>query len=112
MRTSTHGLREFATIAVADVARRRTDESGDAMTLSELTHINTHQRFFTAEDFPSQRLCQIRLPYARRAKEEEGSDGMLSVTQPETGTLHGTTDDSHGIILPDDAAAELRGELT
>ena len=37
---------------------------------------------------------------------------MLSVTQPETGTLHGTTDDSHGIILPDDAAAELRGELT
>ena len=33
---------------------------------------------------------------------------MLSVTQPETGTLHGTADDSHGIILPDDAAAELR----
>ena len=37
---------------------------------------------------------------------------MLSVTQPETGTLHGTADDSHGIILPDDTAAELRGELT
>ena len=112
MGAGTHGLREFATIAVADVARRRADESGDAMTLGELTHIDTHQRLFTAEDFPRECLRQIGLPYARRAKEEEGSDGMLSVTQPETGTLHGTADDCHGIILPDDTAAELRGELT
>ena len=81
------------------------------MTLSKLTHIDTNQRLFTAEDFPRQRLCQIGLPYARRAKEEEGSDGMLSVTQPKTGTLYGTADDCHGIILPDDTAAEIRGEL-
>ena len=81
------------------------------MTLGELTHIDTHQRLFTAEDFLRQRLRQIGLSYARRAKEEERSDGMLSVTQPETGTLHGTADDRYGIILPDDTAAELRGEL-
>ena len=112
MGAGTHGLRELATIAVADVARRRADEAGDAMTLGELTHIDTHQCLFTAEDFPRERLRQIGLPYARRAKEEEGSYGMLSVTQPETGTLHGTADDCHGIILPDDTAAELRGELT
>lgn len=112
MGTGTYRLRELAAITVADVARRRADESGDAMTLSELTHIDTNQRLFTAEDLPRQCLRQIRLPYARRAKEEEGSDGMLSVTQPETSTLHGTADDCYGIILSDDAAAELCGELT
>ena len=36
---------------------------------------------------------------------------MLSVTQPETGTLYGTADDCYGIILPDDTATELRGKL-
>ena len=82
------------------------------MTLGELTHIDTHQRLFTTEDLPRECLRQIGLPYARRTKEEEGSDGMLSVTQPETGTLHGTADDCHGIILPDDTAAKLCGELT
>ena len=56
MGAGTHGLREFAAIAVADVARRRADESGDAMTLGELTHIDTHQLLFTAEDLLGERL--------------------------------------------------------
>ena len=59
----TYGLGEFATFSIADIARRRANQSGDREALGQLAHINTHKCLLATKDLLSKRLSQIGLPY-------------------------------------------------
>ena len=64
-------LGEIAAFFVADVTRRRPDESRDGMLLHELRHVDTNEVRFRIEQEFGERLAQLGLPHSGGAEEQE-----------------------------------------
>ncbi|MNI81856.1 hypothetical protein D3C73_1385100 [compost metagenome] len=62
---------ELAAFLIADITRRRTDKTGNAVLLHILRHINADHAVFAVKERYRQRFCQLRLPYPGRAQEQE-----------------------------------------
>ena len=64
-------LGELAAFLIADIARRRSDQSGDRVLLHVLGHIDADHRLLVIEQELRQRARQLRLAHAGRAEEDE-----------------------------------------
>ena len=66
-----HGFGQVATLLIAHVTWRRTNEARHRMLLHELTHVDTDQMVFGVEQKACQCLAQLGLAHAGGAQEQE-----------------------------------------
>ena len=76
-----HLLGQLAALVVAHIARRGAKEAAHRVRLAVLAHVDAQQRLVVVEQEARQRLGQLGLADAGRAKEQEGADGPLRVLQ-------------------------------
>ena len=88
VRLAADSLAELAALLVADVARRRADESRNGVFLHVLAHVDTHQRRLVIEQKLSQRAGQLGLTDAGRAHKNERADRLVRILQTAPGTAH------------------------
>ena len=67
IRPPANGFRQRATFLVANVARRRADQTSDRVLLHVFRHVDAHQRRVVVEEIAGESLRQLRLADARRA---------------------------------------------
>src|SRR5215207_213898 len=102
-----HGLGELASLVVADVARGRADEPGHGVLLHVLRHVHLDHRVLVAEEELGERACQLGLPHARRAEEDERAGRPLRVLDPGAGATDRLGDGDDGLLLADHALVQL-----
>ena len=68
-----HRLGQHAAFLIADIARRRADQPGDAVLLHELGHVDPDHGVGIVEQEFGERLGQLGLADAGRAEEQEAS---------------------------------------
>ena len=66
-----YGIRELAALLVADIARRRTDETRCRVLLHVLGHVESNDRFLRAKHRLGKCTRKLRLAHARRTEEKE-----------------------------------------
>ena len=93
------GLGELTALVVAQIARRRTQQTGHRVLLLILRHIELEQGFPAAEPALGQRLCQRRLAHAGRPEEEQRPDGPARLPQPRAAAPDGSGHRRHGPAL-------------
>src|SRR5260370_42333358 len=100
-------LGQLAALFVADVSGRRADELRNRVLLHELGHVETDQRFLTAEQECRERTGDLRFPDAGGAEEQEGSSraGARFESSARTANRPGQCGDS--FLLADDAFVQL-----
>ena len=76
------GLRELTALVVAQIARRRTQQTRHGVLLLILRHIELEQGFLAAEPAFRQRLCQRSLTDTGRPEEEHRADRPARLPQP------------------------------
>mmetsp|Transcript_14542 Transcript_14542/g.36567 ORF Transcript_14542/g.36567 Transcript_14542/m.36567 type:complete len:459 (+) Transcript_14542:663-2039(+) len=97
-----HGLRQCAAIAVADIAGRGTDELRDGVLLHVLGHVQANHGILFAEVGSGQRLAEFGFADARGPAEDEGGDGAIRALESGAGPADGLRDRNHGLLLADD----------
>ena len=103
VRVAPHGFREVAPFFVADVSRRRTDQTRNGVLFHEFTHINTDHGFIRIKEEFRKRLRQFGLTDARGPQEEERTVRPVGIGQPRTAPENRFGYAFHGFILTDDA---------
>ena len=106
VRLAAHGLCELAALVVADVSRRRADETRDGELLHVLGHIDAHEVVFIIKETVGEGLCKLRLANARGAEEEEAADGAVRVRDACARALDGLGDEAHRLVLTDNALVD------
>src|SRR5688572_18841710 len=71
IRIALHALRELASLFVAHVPGRRSDQFRHRVLFHELRHVETNQRFFTTEEELRQRPRHLRFADASWSEEQE-----------------------------------------
>ena len=97
-----HGLGQLAALLIADVSRRRTDQTRDAEFLHILGHVDTDHVLLVVKQGLRQRLGQLGLADARGAEEQEAADGAVRVRDAGAGAQDSVRDLLHGFVLADD----------
>ena len=101
--TAPDSFREVAALVIADISRRRADQTGDAMLLHVFRHINADHGLFTIEEERGERLRELGLADTRGSKEEERAVRPVRVRESCAASLNRFRDLSHGLILTDHA---------
>ena len=70
-RLAPHLLGELATLFVADVTRRRTEQPGRSVLLAELAHVEGDERVLVTEEELGERLAELGLTHTGRTGEDE-----------------------------------------
>ena len=102
VRLSPHGLGQLTALVIADVSRRRADQTRDGELLHILTHVDAHDVVLVVKKAGGQRLCQLRLAHACGAEEEERADGAVRVGDAGARAQDRLGDLLDGLILADD----------
>ena len=102
-----YGLRQLATLVVAHVARRCTNQSADGVLLLILRHVDTCHHLLVVEQVFCQRLRQLGLADTRGAEEDERGYRALRVLQSGTRAAYGIRDGCDGFVLSDDALVQF-----
>ena len=76
-----HGFAELTALFVADVAGRRSDESGGAKLLHVFAHVDLNERIGRAEHEFGQGVGQEGFSNPCGAEEDEGSNRTLGIFQ-------------------------------
>ena len=76
-----YSLSELSTLIVTYVSRRGTNQTGDAILLLILTHIDTRHHRLIIEQIVGQGLGQFGLTDTCGAQEDERGDGSLGILQ-------------------------------
>ena len=105
--TTTDLFGELATLVVADVAGRSTEETRGGVLLRELGHIELDQRILITEEEFGQGLRELCLTDTGRSGEDEGATGTLRVLQAASSTTNRLGQSLNRCILPDDALVQL-----
>ena len=111
VRPPPHGLGELPALLVADVAGRGTDQPRHGVLLAVLRHVDAHHRLLVVEQELGERLGELGLADAGRAEEQERSGRPVGVGDAGARAAHGVGDRLHGLLLPDQALAELGLEV-
>ena len=97
-----HGLGQLAALLIADVSRRRTDQTRDAEFLHILGHVDTDHVLLVVKQGLRQRLGQLGLADARGAEEQEAADGAVRIRDAGAGAQDSVRNLLHGLVLADD----------
>ena len=103
VRMAAHSLGQLAALLVADVSRRRADQTGDAEFLHVLGHVDTHHVLLIVEQGLRQRLGQLGLADAGGAQEQEAADRSVRISNTGTRAQDGVRHLLHSLVLADDA---------
>ncbi len=106
VRVAAHLFGELAALVVADVARRRTDHTGNRVLFHVFRHINADHGVFIAEHGFRERLGQLGLADAGRAEEQERTDRALGVAQADTAAADRLGDCGDRFVLADHALVQ------
>ena len=106
VRVAAHLFGELAALIVADIARRRTDHTGNCMLLHVFRHINADHGVLITEHGFRERLGQLGLTDAGRAEEQERTDRALGVAQADTAAADRLGDRGDGFVLADDTLVQ------
>src|SRR5207237_3757537 len=99
-------LGQLAALVEADIAGRGADEAADVVALHELAHVDLDERVLAAEHDLGKRLCELRLPDAGRAEEDERADRSLGILEPRSSPADGLRDDLDRLLLADAATVD------
>ncbi len=88
----------------AHIAWRRADESAHSMALHVLGHVKSDQ--VDPQDV-SQLTCGLSLTNARRARKQEGTDGLVDLAQPRSRHLDGGGQHIEGFVLTEHHTLEI-----
>ena len=101
------GLGELAALVVADVAGRGADEAGDGVLVEVLGHVEADHGVLVVEEEFGEGAGEFGLADAGGAEKEEGADGAVGVLEAGAGAADGLGDGGEGVVLADDALAEV-----
>ena len=101
------GFGQHAAFVIADIARRRADQTGDGVLFHEFRHVDAHHRLVVIKEVFRQRLGQFGLAHAGRPEEQEAAQRTAFVLQTGARTAHGAADGADRLMLTDDAFAKL-----
>mmetsp|Transcript_68577 Transcript_68577/g.192209 ORF Transcript_68577/g.192209 Transcript_68577/m.192209 type:complete len:370 (-) Transcript_68577:469-1578(-) len=104
----TQALRELPPLLVADVARRSADEPRHGVLLHVLGHVEAQHLRLAVEELLGQGLGHLRLPHARRSREEEGAHGPRPALQLRRADQHRPRHRVGGLLLPKDPGLQRR----
>ena len=104
---ATHGLSQLATLLIADVARRSTDQTRHGGLLHVLAHVNAHHGLFIVEQEVGERLGELGLAHAGRAEEQERAGWAVRVGNARTRTTYRIGNRLNGFLLADHTFAEI-----
>ena len=85
VRMAAHGLGQLAALLIADISRRRTDQTRDAELLHILGHVDTDHVLLIVKQSLGQRLGKFGLADARGAEEQEAADGAVRIGDTRAG---------------------------
>ena len=100
-------LGQLAALIVANVAGRRTEQTGDGVLLLVLGHIQGDERILIAEQELGKCLGKLGLTHTGRAGEDERTTGAARVLQTCAGTADRAGQCRNSVILTNDALVEL-----
>ena len=103
VRTAPHRFGEITAFLVTDISRRRADQTAHGMFFHELAHVDADHRFGRIEQEFRERLAQLRLADAGRAKKQERTVRPIRIGQPRTRTANRIRHRAHRFVLADDA---------
>src|SRR5690625_3248877 len=106
-RLAAHLLGQFATLVVADVSGRGTEQARNGVLLTELGHVELDERFLVPEQELGQGLRQLGLTNTGRAGEDERTAGALRVLQAGTGAANSLRNGLDRFGLTDDALVQF-----
>ena len=101
------GLGELATLVVANVSGRGTDEAGDGVFLRVFAHVNANHGALIIEHEFGQGFSEFRLAHTGGAEEQEGTHGPIGVRNPGAGTPNRIGDGLHRVELADHPFAQF-----
>ena len=104
-------LGQLATLVIADVAGRRTDETRDGVAFHVLRHIDPDHRLFVVKEQFGERLSELGLADTGRAKEEERPNRSIGITKPCARATDRVGDGGDGLFLPNEALVKTLLEL-
>ena len=102
-----HRLGQLTALVVADVAGRRTDQTGHRVLLAVLAHVDADHRALVVEQEVRQRLGQLGLADAGGAEEQERARRPVGVGHAGPAAANRIGHRLHGLLLADDPLAEL-----
>ena len=108
---SPHGLGELATLFVANVSRRRTNQARHRVFLAVLRHVDAHNRTLIIEEQFGKRLREFGFAHASGAEEHERSGGARGVAHPGTRPANRIRYRRDGRILPNDPLVKFAFEV-
>ena len=92
---------QLAALLIADISRRRSDQSGHRVLLHVLAHVDAHHVVLVVEQGLCQGLGQLGLADAGRAEEQEGTDRPVRVGDAGARAQDGLADQAYRLVLPD-----------
>ena len=81
VRLATYRFGQITAFFIADIARRRADQTSHRMLLHELGHVDPHHGVFGIEQKLGQRLAQLGFTDTGRTKEHERATRAVRVGQ-------------------------------
>ena len=96
---ATHLLGELAALVIAHITRRRAHQACHGMAFPVLGHVDAQQRTFIAIDGLGQRLGELGLAHAGRAKEQESRHRLVAFAQARARQPHGIGHRAHRFVL-------------
>ena len=83
-----HGLGQVAALFIAHIARRRANQTCNAVLFHEFAHVDADQMVFRVKQKASQRLAQLGFTHTRGAEEQERAGWAIWVRQASTRTAN------------------------
>ncbi len=99
IRSAANGFGQLTAFLIADIARRRSNQSGYRVLLHIFAHINADHVVFVIEQSFCQSFCQLGFTHTGRTQEEEGTDWTVRVGDACPRTQDCFTDQAHRFVL-------------
>jgi len=106
IRPTANGFGEITAFLVADVARRRADQTSHGVLLHELRHVDADHRLFGIEQELGERFAQLGLADTGRTQEQEGTVRPVRIRKPSARATDCIRHSLDRLGLADDALAE------
>ena len=107
-----HSLGKLATLIVAHVSRRGTDQTRHGVLLHVLAHVDAHKGTLVIKQAFGQSLRKLRLSHSGRPEEEEAADGSVRIREARTTPAHSGRHRVNGIVLPHHTLVQLVFQMT